>query len=246
MGTPRLARSLVTFRAQLDAAFPGRSTKSDGWIGDAAHAARGNAWTSQHNPNDDDVVCALDVTEDLAAGLDCQRLMDELDASNDPRIYYLIHDWRIDNSDDTRTVYGGPNGHVVHLHLSERPDRPDLYDDPRPWDLPMLRPHPAPATRTPEQIEEEELMSAVAEFTAAVKDLGAKLDATLASQASTGKPIFTVQPPEGSGIWCLLPGEMYFHAGAQTVTQWEREGAARLFIPAQIHAEMMARYGAKP
>jgi hypothetical protein len=131
---PRRAYSLETLLAQINAAFPGRNTASDGWLGDAAHAAR----VSQHNPLPNGVVCAIDITEDLSVGLNCNQLMEELDASNDPRIFYVIHDKQIDNSDDTRTPYKGTNPHITHLHISARWDRPDLYDNPSPWALPML------------------------------------------------------------------------------------------------------------
>lgn len=148
----RLANSLITLRAAVDRKFPTRSKASDGWIGDAAHAAR----LSQHNPNEAGVVCAIDITEDLSVGLDCMRLMNELDASNDPRIYYLIHDHQIDNSDDSRTPYYGPNAHEKHMHISVKWDRPDLYDDPAVWRVPMLgtatppsRPAPLPAWSLP-------------------------------------------------------------------------------------------------
>jgi hypothetical protein len=70
------------------------------------------------------VVCAIDITEDLSVGLDCMQLMNELDASNDPRIFYLIHDHQIDNSDDTRTEYDGPNAHEKHMHISVKWDVP--------------------------------------------------------------------------------------------------------------------------
>lgn len=137
----RLAYSLETLRKQVDTKFPSRSKASDGWIGDAAHQAR----VSQHNPNDAGVVCAIDITEDLAVGLDCGRLMAELDASNDPRIYYIIHDHKIDNSNDVTTEYTGPNPHEKHLHISVRYLEPDLYDDPRTWAIPMLGSKPAPS-----------------------------------------------------------------------------------------------------
>lgn len=68
--TPVLAPALVQLRAQINAAFPTRSKLSDGWLGDARHQAEGDASVSQHNPNVADVVCAIDVTEDLSVGLD--------------------------------------------------------------------------------------------------------------------------------------------------------------------------------
>lgn len=139
---PRLAHALAALRDQLDAAFPTRSKASDGWIGNAAHQAEGDYTVSQHNPNPDGVVCAIDVTEDPAAGVDCQRLMDELAASRDPRIFYVIYNHQIDNSDGTRTPYIGPDPHTSHLHISTRYDHPELYDDPRPWALPMLTTSP--------------------------------------------------------------------------------------------------------
>lgn len=140
----RLAKSLETLRNQVDAKFPKRSKASDGWIGDAAHQAKGGASASQHNPNDADVVCAIDITEDLSVGLDCNRLMAELDASNDSRIFYLIHDRKIDNSNDVTTAYNGANPHDKHLHISVRYTVPALYDDARPWQLPMLSASVAP------------------------------------------------------------------------------------------------------
>lgn len=133
-----LAPALLTLRNQIDAKFPGRNKASDGWIGNAAHASRGGADVSQHNPNEVNVVTAIDVTEDHSVGLDCNRLMEELDAANDPRMFYEIHDRAIDNSDDSRTPYYGSNPHVTHLHISSWPHRPGLYNDARPWNLPML------------------------------------------------------------------------------------------------------------
>lgn len=148
---PTLAPALVTLRGQIDRRFPTRSRASDGWVGDAAHAARGGASVSQHNPNDADVVCAIDVTEDLSVGLDCNRLMDAIDALDDPRVFYLIHDREIDNSDDSRTPYHGVNPHTRHLHISVRWNRPDLYNDGREWAIPMLgaAPPPKPAAGRP-------------------------------------------------------------------------------------------------
>lgn len=136
----RLAASLVTLRDQINAAFPTRSKLSDGDLASDEHLSRtgAGAAASQHNPNRAGVVCAIDVTEDLSVGLNCNELMQQLDDSNDPRIFYLIHDRQIDNSDDTRTPYTGVNPHTKHLHISTHYNEARLYDDARPWAVPML------------------------------------------------------------------------------------------------------------
>src|SRR5690625_6390237 len=54
-----LALSLARLRSQVSQTFPKRGTASDGWIGDAAHAAT----NSDHNPDPKSgVVRALDLT----------------------------------------------------------------------------------------------------------------------------------------------------------------------------------------
>jgi len=142
--TWRVARSLETLLNQLNAAFPKRSKASDGSIGDANHLAEG--WTaSDHNPwypvPAGGIVTARDFTHDPANGVDIDRLSDELAASRDPRIKYVIanrlildarpqfHPWQW-------IAYHGSDPHTNHLHLS-------VIDDPRCdeaqlWQLPML------------------------------------------------------------------------------------------------------------
>jgi hypothetical protein len=56
----RKARSLETLLLQVNAAFPDRAKQSDGWIASADHLRRSPK--SDHNPNEHDVVCALDLT----------------------------------------------------------------------------------------------------------------------------------------------------------------------------------------
>ena len=41
----RIAKSLDKLRSQVDARWPSRSKRSDGWIGDAAHVTVGLHWT---------------------------------------------------------------------------------------------------------------------------------------------------------------------------------------------------------
>jgi hypothetical protein len=126
----RLARSLETLRAQVDAAWPDRSKASDGTIGDAAHARR----TSDHNPNARGVVCALDITHDPANGCDAGKIAAALRASRDPRIKYVIWDRKIFNSQlwpwEWRD-YRGTNPHTAHVHISVRDD----VSDDVPWNI---------------------------------------------------------------------------------------------------------------
>jgi peptidoglycan hydrolase-like protein with peptidoglycan-binding domain len=118
----RIAKSLGKLRDQLDAAYPNRSKSSDGWIGDAAHAAT----KSEHNPDPGTgIVRALDVTDDPAHGLSAEWLAEVLRASHDPRILYIISNRRIASSYAAGGVapwvwrpYNGLNAHKSHVHVS--------------------------------------------------------------------------------------------------------------------------------
>lgn len=133
----RLAKSLDKLRSQVNDAWPDRSKASDGTIGDPAHASR----PSDHNPNRDGVVTALDITNDPINGPDAGELADTLKASRDPRIKYIISNRRIWNpsiSKDWRP-YTGSNPHSRHVHISVKPDR-NLYDAVTPWALGNMKP----------------------------------------------------------------------------------------------------------
>jgi hypothetical protein len=164
--TWRVAESLETLRRQFDARFPTRSKASDGGIGDAAHASR----DSDHNPWVKDgamgIVTARDFTHDPYAGMDIDRLTNELAASRDNRIKYIIaNGWILDTrpgNNPWRWVrYYGSNPHTKHFHLSVMPSK-SLYDDARPWNLPSLRiggggsapPSQEEADMTPEQADQ--------------------------------------------------------------------------------------------
>lgn len=115
----RVAPALQKFRSQLDDTFPGRA-RPDGTIGDAAHSSR----TSDHNPDGDGVVCAVDVKR-LSASVDSDRLARALVRSRDPRIKYVISRGRMWSSYPARGYaawaerpYDGPNAHADHMHLS--------------------------------------------------------------------------------------------------------------------------------
>lgn len=135
----RVAESLLTLRSQIDAKYPNRSKVSDGAIGDEDHQNR----DSDHNPwYGPGIVTAMDITHDPGNGVDIDSFTDELAASRDPRIKYIIANGLIL---DTRprlspwqwAGYDGPNEHTRHFHLSVVAS--PLCDDAKQWDIPSLR-----------------------------------------------------------------------------------------------------------
>lgn len=125
-----LAKALEVLRSQLNDAFPGRSIASDGWIGDAAHAGR----ASDHNPNKEGVVTAIDVTHDPSK-FDAHRFAREVLAKNaDERIEYIISNGKIWSKAKGWRQYTGSNPHDHHIHVSVH-NQKALYDSNRKWDL---------------------------------------------------------------------------------------------------------------
>lgn len=137
----RVAHTLAQLRRQVNARFPTRSTRSDGTIGDAAHAVR----TSDHNPwvqlGGEGIVTAMDITHDPSSGCTGEWLAESLRASRDERVKYIIWNRRICSSVSINGVapwqwrpYGGRNPHDHHLHLSVKPEA-TVFDSPEEWDL---------------------------------------------------------------------------------------------------------------
>jgi hypothetical protein len=141
----RVARSLDVLLGQFNAARPQRSKASDGAIGDAAHATR----DSDHNPwYGPGIVTARDYTHDPAHGMDIDEITDQLVATRDPRIKYVIAnryilDSRSGNSPWKWLPYNGSNAHTKHFHLSVMANA--SCDDTAPWRLAMFGSAPAPA-----------------------------------------------------------------------------------------------------
>jgi hypothetical protein len=140
----RVARSLDTLLDQINARWPNRSKISDGAIGDADHQNR----NSDHNPwvgpasDGKMIVTARDFTHDPDNGVDIDRLTDELQASRDRRIKYVIANDLIMSgaggpSPWVWREYHGTNLHTQHFHLSVVAS--SAYDDTTPWNLPSLR-----------------------------------------------------------------------------------------------------------
>lgn len=111
----RLANSLTTLRNQVNAAYPNRNKASDDTIGDAAHAAV----ASDHNPNPQEVVCALDLTNHPGY-FDAHALADRLIANRHPNLKYIISNRRIAGSHNgwRWQAYNGSNPHTAHIHVS--------------------------------------------------------------------------------------------------------------------------------
>lgn len=142
--TWRTARSIDALGDEVDAAYPGRNTASDGTIGDAAHASR----DSDHNPwvqlAGVGIVRARDITHDPAHGCDCkvlaQLVAGLIALGGHPALRsgaYVIWDRRIfsfDRRAEGWRPYGGANPHTKHMHVSVSLD-PAGFDSTAPWGI---------------------------------------------------------------------------------------------------------------
>jgi len=133
----RRAKATETLLAQVNEACPARNKGSDGWIGDAAHAAS----KSDHNPNSAGVVQAQDITHDPKNGLDSHKFAEYLRNHKDKRIKYVISNRKIFSGNAgpqpwAWRSYSGKNPHDAHVHVSVG-DSAALYDDKSLWDIPF-------------------------------------------------------------------------------------------------------------
>lgn len=133
----RLAHSLDTLRTQVNQAYPNRNKASDGTISDAAHAAT----ATDHSPNPQGVVCALDITHSPQTGFDAHALADRLRVNRHPNLKYIISNRRIagDWTGWNWRSYSGSNPHDKHIHISvgRGPDGKSTqpYDDRVQWNI---------------------------------------------------------------------------------------------------------------
>ena len=116
----KLCKAGVQLREQIDDAFPDRDRASDGWLGDAKHAAR----RSDHNPSiPDGWVRAIDIDADLRSHKsEAFDLADQLRllARSDKRISYIIFNGKIASYKRNYKwrKYTGINPHKTHIHIS--------------------------------------------------------------------------------------------------------------------------------
>lgn len=118
--TWKVAPSIRTFGEQImELRGTTKSYPTDGTLGDAAHSNR----VSDHNPDEDGVVRAIDIHEVVAGQVD--EVAEALRVSRDLRLKYFIHDDRMFSSYASGGIpawtwrpYTGVNGHETHGHLS--------------------------------------------------------------------------------------------------------------------------------
>lgn len=116
----KLCKAGQQLREQIDDAFPDRDRASDGWLGDAKHAAR----RSDHNPSiPHGWVRAIDIDANLRSHKsEAFDLADQLRllARFDKRISYIIFNGKIASwrRNYKWRKYTGINPHKTHIHVS--------------------------------------------------------------------------------------------------------------------------------
>jgi hypothetical protein len=139
---PRPAKSLIVLEDQIRKRWPSAPKDAIVMIGDEAHQAT----KSDHNPDKDGVVRAMDVDHLPGIGLNSRAVAQALLDSRDPRIAYVISNGEMARSyPKTGTVpwqwskYTGLNDHSHHFHLSVVADKL-FYDNRQPWNLDAAAP----------------------------------------------------------------------------------------------------------
>ena len=149
----RNTAAALKLRDQIDARWPNRDTRSDGTIGDPAHAAR----ESDHNPDRRGWVHAIDIDADLDPRdqYAAERLASQLIAYarsgvvGSERLKYVVFRNRIASgtyADSFWTWRSGAYGHEHHIHVSFTED---AERDGSPFPLPVFLPDLAPVVPLP-------------------------------------------------------------------------------------------------
>ena len=135
---PRLSKSAIQLREQIDDIYPDRDRRTDGWIGDAKHNSK-----SDHTPDALGWVRALDIDSDLTKHKsESIYLADQIRAfaKSDPakRISYVIHNKKIASRilNWKWRKYTGINPHTSHIHVSFNKGKADT--DGSFFEIPML------------------------------------------------------------------------------------------------------------
>ncbi len=117
---PWLSKAATQFRDQVNDSFADRRKTLDGWIGDLRHQST----FSQHNPNEQGEVCALDIDARLSEEQGIAiYLADQIRLAakqGDRRFLYIIHMGKICSAKSLWRwkKYRGLNPHKTHIHIS--------------------------------------------------------------------------------------------------------------------------------
>lgn len=127
MARPRLVAAGVTLRDQINKRWPKRDKRSDGWVGDSAHQAR----KSDHNPDKNGWVHAIDIDENMGAGEGrkgavARELADQLiklarEGKDGGRLKYVVYENMIASGTYPNQFWvwrKGNWGHTQHIHVS--------------------------------------------------------------------------------------------------------------------------------
>jgi len=136
-----LCKAGQQLRLQVDDSYPDRDRTSDGWIGDTRHQARASA--SDHNPDANGIVRAIDIDRDLSGKAKPDLMPDLADQirlcakRGDKRISYVIFAGRIASPRMgwRWRKYRGLNPHDKHCHISftKQGDSDDSF-----FNIPMI------------------------------------------------------------------------------------------------------------
>lgn len=129
----KLCAAGVTLRDQVNQRWPSRDKASDGWIGDAAHAARDgwgtNGKGSYHNPDPNGIVHAIDLDEDFfGKGKGGQKAAMEFaqqlatycrEGKDGGRIAHIVYEDKVASGTAQNWHFRGSGyGHTHHIHIS--------------------------------------------------------------------------------------------------------------------------------
>jgi hypothetical protein len=119
---PVLCKAGQQLREQFDDSYSDRDRRSDGWIGDTRHQAR----PSDHNPDEQGIVRAVDIDRDISGTSKPDLMPDIADQlrlaakRGEKRISYIIFEGRIASAKKAWAwrPYDGANKHNHHMHVS--------------------------------------------------------------------------------------------------------------------------------
>lgn len=124
MANWKLSAGAERLRKEINILFPHRDKGSDGSVGDSAHSSR----TSDHNPDKNGWVRAIDVDEDVWGKdgkdpVEANRLVRTLiqfAKNGESRLKYIIFEGHIWSQTYkwSKRVYDGSNPHNHHIHIS--------------------------------------------------------------------------------------------------------------------------------